>query len=233
MDLKGAKNYIREWRNKQSLPDLSPGELSAAAEKLLFQKGWNLPKSLHHPEGLLIFKEGIYVNEETTPKESEYLWNPQDSRVFWCNTLNSDVRLTGDLNADGTYFVVKVGEGYRRYPVKAEQIQPKEQLTSQEKSPDYLSANLANWTEIKNLLTEQFIPSYPWQKTANSTAKEVRDQMQTLARSRRNGIATIIVDERSSDRGRFVSKEDFAIRMTAALDTFPFRELAELFDFSV
>jgi hypothetical protein len=235
MDIKGATNYIREWRTRELLPDLSGGELRVAAEQLLFQKGWALPQALHYPDGILRFKEGLYhvdTTESTAINEVQYPWDPQDSRVFWCNTLNSDVRLTGDLNADGTYFVVKVGEGYRRYPVKADQIQLRES-NSQEKGSDYLAVNISNWTEIKNLLTEQFIPSYPWQKTADSTAKEVREQMQALAKSRKNGIATIIVEERSTSRGKFVSKEEFIIRMNAIMDTFPFRDFAELLDFSV
>ncbi|NJL10942.1 MAG: hypothetical protein HC908_14305 [Calothrix sp. SM1_7_51] len=253
MEIKAAIQFIREWRSREGLKDLTPSQEKEAAQKLIFQKGWNLKEVLVHPDGILKLNEGLYMSpnlevvKTQAPDNIErsqaldmgtenlFPWNPQDKRVFWSQSLRCDVRLTGDLNSDGNYYVVKVGEGYRRYPERGNKLSPKSDIadTLNNQESELLAVNLANWSDIKNCLLEKFIGSYPWSKTPDKSPKEVREQMETLARSKQKGLATYISQERQTGRGRFTDKQEFVIRMTAIYDSFPWQDFAELLDFSV
>jgi hypothetical protein len=242
MDLKGAIVYIQKWRLKEGLGALSPQEERESASKLLFEKGYKLPEVF---AGMKL-SEGVYIKtvgeaEEAGEEEGKqgrgeliaplFPWEPQDSREFWCEKLGSFVRMTNDLNSDGTYWVIKSGEGhFRRYPVRGNELVPKENAPSNAPIADLLLINSAAWADIKNCLVDKFIPSYPWAKNGDKSPTQVREDMLTLAKSRKRGLAQLIEDERKA--ARFEDAQVFMLRMNAVHESFPWGDFAQMLDFN-
>lgn len=237
--------YIRKWRDTQGLDALSPSEERAAASKLIAQKGWGLPEKMAVVYESYFLKDGVYQLMEikdtieisvdsvlnAPPSTPDlYPWNPQDKQEFWCDKLSFFVRLTGDLNVDGTYFVNKIGDGtFRRYGVRGGDLVPKNQAHTNSPKSDLLAVNRASWGDIKNFLTDKFIPSYPWTKRGDKTPTEVRADMEALAKSRNKGLAKLIEEERDADS--FDDAQNLATRMTARHESFPWMEFAQMLDF--
>ncbi|MBO3463130.1 hypothetical protein G7B40_001450 [Aetokthonos hydrillicola Thurmond2011] len=250
MDLKDAIAYIKTWREEQKLDALPPDIERVAASKLLAQKGWNLPEKIPDFDGNLYLIDGAYVKPDTMkttdtveiqveiqqPAEikppNPFPWEPGDKREFWCEKLKSFVRMTGDLNADGIYYVNKVGDGaFRRYPVKGQDLVLKEQAPADAPSTDLLAVNRASWTEIKNFLIEKFIPSYPWSRKGEKTPADVRADMELLAKSKNKGLGKLIEEERRTERGSYEDSQNFTMRLTALHESFPWAEFAQMLDF--
>jgi hypothetical protein len=162
---------------------------------------------------------------------SFFLWSPSDKREFWCEKLQSFVRMSGDLNADGTYWVIKTGEGnFRRYPAKGEDLILKENAPKDVPTTDLLLVNSATWADIKNCLVTKFIPSYPWSKKGERSPNEIREEMLTLAKSRRQGLASLIEDERKL--GNFEDDQNFTLRMNQVYESFPWGDFTQMLDFN-
>lgn len=247
MNLSGAIAYIRNWRESQNLDALTPQEERAAASKLLIEKGYSLPEFIPDAVGKLKLIEGVYVSEENTvvvsvlnegetsadavPSATPLLpWNSTDKREFWCEELESFVRLTGDVNVDGTYYVNKSGDGtFRRWGVKGDKLVLKEQAPSSAPKSEYLLINSAAWADIKNCLVTKFIPSYPWSKKGDKSPTEIREEMLSLAKSRKQGLASFIEDERKA--GKFEDTRNFVLRMNNVHESFPWQDFAQMLDF--
>lgn len=251
MNLAGAIAYIRNWRESQNLDALTPQEERAAASRLLIEKGYSLPEFIPDATGKLKLIEGVYVSEENTVVvsiESElsvektnaentlpsdapvFPWQSTDKREFWCEDLQSFVRLTGDVNADGTYYVNKTGDGtFRPWGVKGNKLVPKEQAPSTAPQSEYLLINSAAWADIKNCLINKFIPSYPWSKKGDKLPTEIREEMLNLAKSRKQGLASLIEDERKA--GKFEDTRNFVLRMNNVYESFPWQDFAQMLDF--
>lgn len=234
MELKHAVAHIKKWRDDQNLDALSPSEERIAASKFISQKGWNLPTSLPSFEGNLQFIEGVYTKAMEVVKVSEiFSWNPLDKRELWCQKLGFFVRLTGDLDTNGTYYVTKLGEGnFRRYPVRAYDLVLKEEAPQDAPSTDLLLVNQASWGDIKNYLVDKFIPSFPWSRKGDKTPADIRGDMESLAKSRHKGLAKLIEEERQSSRGAFEDQANFTIRLTTLHESFPWAEFAQMLDFA-
>lgn len=268
MNTEGAIAYIRNWREQQNLDALPPQEEREAASRLLVEKGFKLPEVIPDTTGSLKLFEGKYVKLEETAKvvvstlnnEAEespispenkeeaitlepdnplFPWEPGDRREFWCEKLQSFVRFTGDLEANGNYWVIKTGEGnFRRWPVKGNELVLKENAPQDAPKSELLLINSAKWSDIKDCLINKFIPSYPWSKkdikvgdkVETKTPSDVREDMLTLAKSRKKGLANYIEEER--DRGRFEDATNFTLRMNAVYESFPWADFTQMLDFN-
>ncbi|RUR77000.1 hypothetical protein PCC6912_39590 [Chlorogloeopsis fritschii PCC 6912] len=249
MDIDGAIAYIRKWRHEQNLDAFSPQQEREEASKLLLQKGYDIPKIIITEVGVMKLEDGVFQiikkeqpdaiaqTEESESKlpepvvEKPVYWSPQDKREFWCEKLKLFVRMTGDLNADGTYWVIQSGEGtFRRYPVKAEDLVLKENAPKEIPTSDFLLINSASWSDIKNCLVNKFIPSYPWSKKGDKQPNQIREDMLAIAKSRKQGLASFIEEERNL--GRFEDAQNFVLRMNVAYESFPWGDFAQLLDFN-
>lgn len=177
-----------------------------------------------------------YPKENTDPL---FPWNPSDHREFWCEKLQSFVRMTGDLEANGNYWVIKSGEGnFRRWPVKGSDLVLKEDAPQEAPKSELLLVNSVSWGDIKNCLVNKFIPSYPWSKkdikigdrVETKSPNEVREDMLNLAKSRRKGLATYIEEER--EKGRFEDAQNFTLRMNTVYESFPWGDFTQMLDFN-
>ena len=248
MELKDAIGLVRNWRISQELDALPPDLERAAASKLLIQKGWNLPDKINDFDGSLYLIDGVYVKpmetkdsieitidnppQPTVLKPDPFPWNPGDKREFWCDPLKNFVRFTGDLNADGNYYVTIIGDGtLRRYPVKGKDLVLKEKAPADVPYVDLLLINRTTWGEIKNFMCERFIPSYPWTRYGDRSPADIRADMELLAKSKNKGLAKLIEDERKSHRGSYENAENFSQRLTALHESFPWGEFAQMLDF--
>ena len=242
MEIAQAIAYVQQWREQQNLDPLSPHEEREAAAKLIKEKGYNLPSFIPGNDGTLQLKDGVYMETQEKPvlivhtteqaPEGLFPWRALDDREFWCEKLKSFVRMTGDLNADGTYFVIKSGEGnFRRYPVKGSDLVLKADAPKEAPTSDLLLVNSASWGDIKNCLITKFIPSYPWSKKGDRSPAEIREEMLSLAKSRRNGLASFIEEERKL--GNFEDAQNFVLRMNAVHESFPWNDFTQMLDFNL
>ena len=254
--MRSAIAYIKKWREDQNLPQLSPADEREAARTLIVKRGYDLPKDITVLNEKFHLKDGRYVvdsinlsivpnkapqeeavvNEEPliqSEEVSRFPWSPNDNREFWCEKLGFFVKLTRDVNIEGTYYVVKVGEGYyRRYPVFGNELVLKDKAPSNAPATDLLTINHATWGEIKNFLVDKFIPSYPWPKKGDLSPSEVREEMNAIAKSKHKGLAKMIENERSSFNGVFEGHENFTFRMTQVYESFPWSEFAQTLDYT-
>lgn len=158
-------------------------------------------------------------------------WQPHDKRQFWCDRHHSFVRLTGDLDANGTYWVNKSGEGtFSRYPAKGHELVLREDAPSSAPESELLLINSVNWGDIKNCLVNKFIPTYPWSKKGDKAPNQIREDMLTLAKSRKQGLSNFIEEERRL--GRFEDSQNFILRMNAVYESFPWGDFTQMLDFN-
>lgn len=254
MNYEGAIAYIRNWREQQNLEPLSPQQERESASKLLFEKGYKLPEFIPDANGKLELKEGAYVSDTTIVDVSiedseqlpviskqplvtdncslitDYPWQPEDKREFWCEKLQSFVRIDG-LEASGFYWVIKSGEGhFRRWTVKGEELVLRDNAPQEAPKSELLLINSVSWGDIKNCLVNKFIPSYPWSKKGERSPNQIREDMLAIAKSKRQGLATYIEDERKV--GRFDDAQNFTLRMNAVYESFPWGDFAQMIDFN-
>lgn len=165
---------------------------------------------------------------EEPRNENLFPYDPLDRREFWCEKLKAFVKLTGDVDALGIYWVYKVGEStYRRYGIKASDLSLEKNI-KEEESPKYLNINEASWSEIKNFII-QFINSFPWISMDDKSSMQIKEEMLNLAKSRNQGLANILEKEKSLSK--FASKDQFIQRMNDIYPRFPWKEFSEILDF--
>lgn len=158
-------------------------------------------------------------------------WEPHDKRQFWCERHHSFVRLTGDLDANGTYWVNKSGEGtFSRYPARGHELVLRENAPESAPESELLLINTVAWSDIKNCLVNKFIPTYPWSKKGDKTPNQVREDMLILAKSRKHGLSNFIEEERKL--GRFEDSQNFILRMNAVYESFPWGDFTQMLDFN-
>jgi hypothetical protein len=255
MNTEGAIAYIRDWRKEQNLESLSPQDEREAAAKLIQEKGYKLPEfipdgqgSLHLNEGVYVMKDSIEIVKISNAEEQVaeglfplppcppaplplFPWESHDRREFWCDRHKSFVRLTGDLEANGTYWVNKSGEGtFNRYRAFGHELVLRENAPSSTPESELLLINSAGWGDIKNCLVNKFIPTYPWSKKGDKTPTQVREDMLILTKSRRQGLAGFIEEERKL--GRFEDSQNFILRMNTVYESFPWGDFTQMLDFN-
>jgi hypothetical protein len=173
-------------------------------------------------------------------KDSKYPWNPfseeDKAREYWCARLGQYVTLTNNLDSNGIYYVRIAGAApnSREYPVRGSEIIPAESRAAKkiEGEGDFFPINKCNWNQIKELLINNFIPSYPWQDTDGESFQEVRDKWLSIAKNPRNGLARLIEIERNH-AGIFLDKPTFVSRMQTRDSAFPWDKLSEFLNFDV
>jgi hypothetical protein len=174
--------------------------------------------------------------KSTFDATDEYPWSPLDEREFWCKRLGNFVRMTGNLNTGGIYYVTIPGSkenSGRQYPVLGRDIVLADSKEAKKIDTDdeFLSINKANWSQIKNFMCDRFIHSYPWQRTQEKTTEEVRNGMIVTAKSPRAGLAKMIENERNNN-GYFLDITTFIGRMQPQYESFPWRKFASCLEFS-
>lgn len=170
-------------------------------------------------------------------RTEKFPWSPIDDKdkEFWCARLGQFVFLTNNVESDGTYYVYIAGVSSRRhYPVKGYELvlaNDKSAARIETSESEFFPVNKSNWSQIKNFLSENFIPSYAWSNTPEKSHEEVKASMLSLAKSPRQGLARMIEQERQN-AGYFLDKSTFADRMRIHYESFPWLKLAEYFDYS-
>lgn len=178
------------------------------------------------------------MTQSTFIRTEEYPWSfiEDQDKEFWCSRLGQYVRLTSDVETGGRYYVYVAGSNSKRiYPVFGHELVLADDKTAKRIDTDdseFFPVNKSNWTQIKNFLTEKFIPSYPWKDSPDKSHEEVKASMLSIAKSPRNGLARLIEQERQHN-GFFLDKATFDTRMKTHYESFPWLKLADFLDYSV
>jgi len=176
--------------------------------------------------------------ESTFIRTELYPWSyiEDKDKEFWCARLGQYVRLTNNVESNGTYYVYIAGTGSKRqYPVKGHEIVLADDKSAKKFSGDaneFFPINKSNWTQIKNFLADNFIPSYAWASTPDKSNDEVKADMLAAAKSPRNGLARLIEQERQH-QGHFLDKSTFSERMKTHYESFPWLKVSDFLDYSV
>ena len=219
MDINTARKYVRKWREDENLDPLTISEEIEQAATYLKEKGGDLPPFIIDGSDTLNLKDGVYSTDNeplvqlTQNKVLEIgvrkheiqvpTWDALSLLPLWYEKQSCFVKMTGDvtINPDKslTYWVTKVGEeGHRHWGAKGGDLVESKHSPEGEVATEELYINRAAWTEIKNHLTTNFVPSFPWKSTEESTSSQVRESMLSLVKAKNNGIATTMQLERDS-----------------------------------
>jgi hypothetical protein len=170
--------------------------------------------------------------------DDKFPWNMPEhgDKEFWLQRIGQYVKLTGDIDSNGFYYVKAIGgDGVREYLVNGKELilsESKEakKIDLRNQQSGMFPINRSNWTQIKNFLTDDFINSYPWKGNESKSSEALRDNWLSAAKNPRTGIARLIENERA--HGVFLDKSTFASRMKPHSDLFPWQKLSEFLDFS-
>lgn len=174
--------------------------------------------------------DGIYRNTMNlaTVEKKIPRWLPHEHPTVWHPGLGQELRIVGLQETAGVYqyqcVVVNSSDTNQRIFSEG-QLQSLDEAERPPSEGEKLPVNRSPWTPIKDTMT-RFLASYP------VAEEKLRKELDAMIKSANRGLAKQVYEERQSERGFFLGESDFTERMRVRYPSFPWSDLAPIFDYS-